>query len=219
MTTTRKQAMAATREALIDAGLAAFGAQGLDASLDGICDRAGFTRGAFYVHFRDRDDFLVAVMDRAGGEFLAALFEGGSLPATVERFVEAIASGAYPLTRKGGVRPHQLLEACARSPVVRGRYVSLIETSLEQLAQMIRRGDGLRSDVAAPELATLLMAAVIGAQTMIELDLPIDPPRLARAFLRLLATGASTKARASRRRGSGRTPGGPRAGGRAAPRR
>src|SRR5437762_11352292 len=96
----RRQAMAATREALIDAGMAAFGAEGLDASLDGICARAGYTRGAFYVHFRDRDDFLVAIMDRVGEEFLAALFapaeplksEPPSLTAIVVRFLEAIRS-------------------------------------------------------------------------------------------------------------------------------
>ena len=125
----RQEAKVATREALIDAGMAAFGAEGLDASLDGICARAGYTRGAFYVHFRDRDDFLVAIMDRVGEEFLAALFapaeplksEPPSLTAIVVRFLEAIRSGAYPLTHKGGVRPHQLLQACARSPVVRAR--------------------------------------------------------------------------------------------------
>ncbi|HZS37677.1 MAG TPA: TetR/AcrR family transcriptional regulator [Polyangia bacterium] len=233
MSKTRKQAMAATREALLHAGMAAFGAEGLDASLDGICRRAGFTRGAFYVHFRDRDDFLVAVMDRVGGAFLQAVFAGGNLPSTVERFVEAIASGAYPLTRKGGVRPHQLLEACARSPVIRARYVALIETSLRELAQMIRRGAELRADVPPSEIASLIMAAVIGAQTMIELGLPLDPPRLARAFMRLLsineasadapineaASGGSKRGRASRRRGSAPKRGGPRAGGRAAPRR
>ncbi len=44
-----------TRDALIQAGLELFTEQGLDVpSLDAICDRAGFTRGAFYVHFADR---------------------------------------------------------------------------------------------------------------------------------------------------------------------
>ena len=209
---TRKDAMALTREALIGAGITAFAAEGLDASLDGICERAGYTRGAFYVHFRDRDDFLVAVMDRVGELFLSALFQSGTLPATVERFVAAIASGEYPLTPAGGVRPHQLLEACARSPRVRERYVALIATSLEQLAAMVARGqagtpgDGargqataLRDDVAADETASLLMAIVIGAQTMMELGVPLDPPRLARAVLALLAPPtASGKPRATR---------------------
>ena len=202
MTRSRKDAMAATRKALIAAGIAAFGEEGLDASLDGICARAGYTRGAFYVHFRDRDDFLVAVMDQVGVAYLDALFAGGTLPATAARFVETIGSGAYPLTRPGGVRPHQLLEACARSPAVRARYVGLIELSLERLRALIG-GDreGLRHDVAAEDVAALLMAAVIGAQTMLELEVPLHPRRLARALLTLLApVGAPRRGRRRRAR-------------------
>src|SRR5437762_1712024 len=106
MSRTRKEAMVQTRNALIEAGMAAFAAEGLDASLDGICARAGYTRGAFYVHFEDRDDFLVAVMERVGATFLEGVFAGRSLPTTISRFVEAVVSGAYPLTAKSGVKPH-----------------------------------------------------------------------------------------------------------------
>ena len=66
--------MPQTREALIAAGIAAIGSEGLDASLDAICARAGFTRGAFYVHFQDRDDLLETVMERVGRLFLESLF-------------------------------------------------------------------------------------------------------------------------------------------------
>ena len=51
--------------------MALFAKHGLDGpSLDDICAHAGFTRGAFYVHFEDRDDFLVAVMDRVGRQIV-----------------------------------------------------------------------------------------------------------------------------------------------------
>ena len=54
-----------TREALLRAGMELFAEQGLDVpSLDALCARAGFTRGAFYVHFADREEFIVAVMER-----------------------------------------------------------------------------------------------------------------------------------------------------------
>src|SRR5262252_1452795 len=57
----RVASMQRTREALIQAGIELFAEKGLDApSLDEICDRAGYTRGAFYVHFADRDEFVVA---------------------------------------------------------------------------------------------------------------------------------------------------------------
>src|SRR4051812_40727719 len=64
---TREETKQRTREALVEAGIALFAEQGLDGpSLDAICERAGFTRGAFYVHFRDRDELLQAVMERVG---------------------------------------------------------------------------------------------------------------------------------------------------------
>src|SRR5215813_11962618 len=90
-----------TRDALIAAGLAAFAEHGLDVpSLDAICARAGFTRGAFYVHFKDRDDFVVAVMEHVLGGFLDAVIATGDdahdLEHTVERFAEAIAMAAGP---------------------------------------------------------------------------------------------------------------------------
>jgi AcrR family transcriptional regulator len=191
MARTREETAAETREALIRAGIAAFGKEGLDASLDGICARAGYTRGAFYVHFRDRDDFLVAVMERVGGDFLQALFAdgGGSLTSTVESFMKAIAAGAYPLMSPGGVQPHQLLQACARSAVVRERYVGLIELSLAQMRRMVKDGqaDELRTDVAPDEIARMLMAAVIGAGVMHELGIPIETRKLADGFMRLLS--------------------------------
>src|SRR6266545_822253 len=76
MSTTRALTKQKTREALIDAGLAL---------------------GAFYVHFPDRDAFLLAVMERVGGRFLDAVIGSGLRP-TIERFVASVASGLYPLT-------------------------------------------------------------------------------------------------------------------------
>jgi AcrR family transcriptional regulator len=185
----RMQKAAQTREALIAATIALVASDGLDVSLDAICARAGFTRGAFYVHFADRDDLLQTVMERVGRLFLEALFSGGTLTTTVRRFVEAVSGGSYPLTSPAGVKPHQLLAACARSEVVRARYLALIDQSLGQLKDQARRGQAVhevRDDVSPEQLALLLMCVVVGAQTLLELKLPLDAPRLAQTLLKLL---------------------------------
>ncbi|MBX3188068.1 MAG: TetR/AcrR family transcriptional regulator [Labilithrix sp.] len=192
-----------TREALVAAALSLFAEQGLDVpSLDAICDRAGYTRGAFYVHFKTREDILVAVMDHVGESFLASMFAtAGAIPTggkrfhfAVERFAQAVASGAYPLmstSSKGPlVRPHQLLDACARSPAVRERYRHLVELSVASVAQLVAadQHDGdLRPDVDASSVASMALALIIGAQTMSELGLPLDPGRIGAAVERLLA--------------------------------
>lgn len=56
---------AATRERLLDAArevLARDGIQG--ASVEHICERAGFTRGAFYSNFESKDDLVLAMFNR-----------------------------------------------------------------------------------------------------------------------------------------------------------
>jgi AcrR family transcriptional regulator len=202
----RERTKAETREALIRAGTDLFASEGLDVSLDAICERAGYTRGAFYVHFRDRDDLMVAVMDRVGVAFLdTVLMTGaGDLRAVVQRFLGAVASGGYPLMKKGGVRPHQLLDACARSPVIRRRYVALVADSIGRLTEVIvhsQDANTVRDDVPARDVAAIALAAIIGAQTMMELRVSpeaplIDPLRAGATMLTLLA------AKAPRRRGA-----------------
>lgn len=195
-----------TREALVRAALELFTEQGLDTpSLDAICDRAGYTRGAFYVHFADREELLVAVMDHVGEAFLASVFAGlsaddhrharkhGAIRTVAERFLRAVEAGTYPLMRAEGGRPmirmHQLLEACARSPVVRERYKGLVEASIASIAALA--GDDqharvVRGDVSRDDVGKLLLAVIIGAQTMGELGVAVDPARFTRAMLTLL---------------------------------
>ncbi len=192
----RAEAMARTREKLIQSGIELFGQKGLDApSLDEICDRAGYTRGAFYVHFDDRDEFLVACMGVVGARFLDAVIattgegDDGGLAITARRFVEAFASGSYPLSQPTGVRPHQLIDACARSPKIRETYVELVRAGIARLAHVVHADQAsskLRKDVGEEEAAVLLLALIIGAQTLWDLGVGVDVARLARTALRLL---------------------------------
>src|SRR5512139_3489083 len=119
----RDDAKRETREALIAAGISAFAEEGLDVpSLDSICARAGYTRGAFYVHFKDRDEFLVAVMSQLLASFLDAIIATGDaaldLQKTIDTCVGSVTSGAFPIA--GSVQFHQTLAACARSATIRG---------------------------------------------------------------------------------------------------
>jgi len=186
----REETKQKTREALIEAALESFAREGLDASLDGICERAGFTRGAFYVHFADREELLVAVMDHVGEKFLASVFAGltgaepGSLRTVAERFLTAVSDGSYPLLAKGRpmVKMHQLLDACARSPKVRERYRGLVEMSIASLAGL------MPNEPNGVAIGQLLLATIIGAQTMSELGVELDIAVLGAQALRLLHT-------------------------------
>ncbi len=196
--------MQRTREALLEAALAMFADHGLDVSLDAICDHAGFTRGAFYVHFADREALLVAVMDHVGRTFLGSVFAGatdggagdastGAVRAVIERFLTAVEGGTYPLLSRRGARPavpmSQLLEACGRSVAVRARYAALVDASISALEGLVKRDQAagvLREGASGEDLAKLLLAIIVGAQTMAEIGVSIDASRLAGAVLALV---------------------------------
>jgi AcrR family transcriptional regulator len=180
---TRRQTKERTRKRLLSSAILLFSRKGIDRpSLDEICHEAGVTRGAFYVHFKDRDDLLAAVMDDVGRAFLESFFggAGGTLP-LASAFASAMESGTYPLTRRGGVRPHQLLDACARSKLIRQRYTTLVRDAIERLRERMsaeQAAGALREDLDAGAVSVLLLMLAIGAHTMVDLDLELDPPSL-----------------------------------------
>ncbi|HEX5829034.1 MAG TPA: TetR family transcriptional regulator [Candidatus Limnocylindrales bacterium] len=118
----------ATRQRVLDAARVAFAEKGVfGATIEDICDAGGFTRGAVYSSFADKDDVLNAVIEREHEALLAHIT--GSI-GLVEREVAAAGS----------------LEAAATSLVNRivrtiplDRQVTLIATELEIMA--VRRPD------------------------------------------------------------------------------
>ena len=69
-----------TRERMLDAAgvvLAREGIQG--ASVEHICEQAGYTRGAFYSNFSNKDDLVMALFEREREQMLARMREAADL--------------------------------------------------------------------------------------------------------------------------------------------
>jgi TetR/AcrR family transcriptional regulator, transcriptional repressor for nem operon len=188
----REVSKAETREALITAGIAVFAEQGLDApSLDSICARAGFTRGAFYVHFKDRDDLLLAVMEKIFSSFLDAIIATGDaaldLRLTIEAFTAATVQGAFPL--QGAVPFHRFLAACARSDRIRERFVAVLREAVQRVTVAVQEGQEagtVRRDVDPEHVASLLTAIALGLQAVVEVKYPVDVDAAKGGLLKLL---------------------------------
>jgi AcrR family transcriptional regulator len=189
-----------TRAALIAAGAELFAQEGLDApSLDAICARAGFTRGAFYVHFQGREDFIVAVMVAATGSFIDAILsvrgEAVDLQHIVAGFAAAVSGESFPVF--GKVPLHQVLTACARSRVLRERYREIVSETRDRLAESVRAGQKqrrIRGDVDPFHTAGLLLAIAIGVGAVRELGVSFDAPEHAVTVLKLLKPEESREA-------------------------
>ncbi len=184
-----------TREALIAAATAELAEKGIEAaSLNAICDRAGYTRGAFYVHFRDRDDLVAAVVERVLGKFQEALFPPGpeapDLGATIAQFVGAVVTGVPEAVGTAHWQFHHTLAACAGSDDLRKRYNALQYTALDRLTASAEAGQHakkVRSDVEPRTLAEILLVLTLGVSAAIELGLEIDLGAGGAALGKLLA--------------------------------
>lgn len=76
MTTPATRSRENTRARLLDAAAQVFAEVGLDgASVEAVCERAGFTRGAFYSNFESKDELFLDLAARVGEIRLTAVRE------------------------------------------------------------------------------------------------------------------------------------------------
>jgi AcrR family transcriptional regulator len=131
--TTPTRRRAETRARLLDAALAVLGEQGLArSSVESVCERAGFTRGAFYSNFATMDDVVAALYSA----------QASSL---VER-VEARLSGGLPGTDVEQVVAHVLEVLPADRPwhAVRTEFTAQALRNPEAAATLAARRAELR---------------------------------------------------------------------------
>jgi AcrR family transcriptional regulator len=190
----RAETKQATHAALIAAGIEEFSEHGLDASLDAICARAKLTRGAFYVHFADRDSFIVAVMNHLLGGFITELTGRGAELGSVERGIRlffAAAEARHPVVHAGrGLRFYHLMDACRRIPQVGETYRRLVATGRAQLAAGLATDQAAgrtRADLEPTAIADLVTVVVLGIVAALELEIPLDMPRLGDTALAVVA--------------------------------
>ena len=183
-----------TRAALIAAGLAEISSHGLDASLDAICARADLTRGAFYVHFSDREAFLVAVMNEVLGQFVSRLTSADltDLSSAIEAFFTAAIAGSPAVHDGGALRFHHLTEACLRSQAIGDTYRTIVLAGRDRLDQLIARDQKageVRAHVSSRALADTLVIAALGVAASSELGLKLDLKRVATVLTTLISAG------------------------------
>jgi AcrR family transcriptional regulator len=164
----------ATRQRVLDAAREVFAERGvIGGTVEDICDRAGFTRGAFYSNFADKDDVLQALVEREQARLLGHLETG---LAEAERELDAAPDFAAALG--------PLVDRILRS-VPMDRQLLLVQTELEIHA--IRM-----PDVARPLLASgvrfrdHIARYIAEAMDRHGLDLLVEPGAAADAVLAVM---------------------------------
>ena len=113
-----------TRERLLDAAFTVFAHHGIHgASIEAICEAAGFTRGAFYSNFSSKEELFLALAKRAIRRQLASL--------------ESIGQELRPDIVRGGAVDNDAIRAVLSVVVIDpgdARQWALMHTELELLA-------------------------------------------------------------------------------------
>jgi TetR/AcrR family transcriptional repressor of nem operon len=194
----REEAKQRTRHALMAAGLDAIIESGLDVSLAEICERAGYSRGAFYVHFRDRQEFLVAITEWMFSAIVDSLISDQNAPddlaVSAQRFTHALSTGQWPLIPRIRVAAVRLMDALSRWPEIRQAFDRFTAESIEKFEHGAKAGQKagfVRSDLDPHTIGAMLMITSMGAIILHNVGLSIDYQGQAETLLRLISPGGT----------------------------
>src|SRR5918994_6105633 len=160
----------ATRQKLLDAAAQVFAEEGLDAaSVEAICERAGFTRGAFYSNFDSKDELFLELAGRVAGarvdsvrERVTKLEREGDLHgaatdafAVVQEVLDVSGDDRLAILLMSEIRIHAL-----RDPQLGAAYLAQdaeMRASVAQIITDIGRAKTLRFRMPADQVARLML--------------------------------------------------------------
>jgi AcrR family transcriptional regulator len=159
-----------TRQRLLDAAAQVFAEVGLDAaSVEAVCERAGFTRGAFYSNFDSKNELFLELSARVARERVdavtarvAALEEEGAFDVVpgaavqlVQQVMDVSSDDRLGVLLMAEIRMHAL-----RDPQLAAAYLAQeaeVLVSIAQIIEDISRAKGLELRLPADEAARIMM--------------------------------------------------------------
>lgn len=180
-----------TRAALLGAALETFAEHGFHATtIEQICDRAGYTRGAYYSNFASKEELFLALFDEHSERTVRRLAESiDALAAeeyTLVRLAE-LASRVEPDERDWYLVTTEFTLHAIRDPQaawVLARHDARLRAEIARGLTLVLRRAGRELTVDADRFARLLIALREGglAQSYVEPD-ALPPGSLERQFL------------------------------------
>ncbi|WP_082590407.1 TetR/AcrR family transcriptional regulator [Phycicoccus sp. Soil748] len=197
----------ATRARLMAAAEEVFAERGFHgASVEDLCERADFTRGAFYSNFASKDELLLELYAQHAARLHARVAEVAETPGlSLEQVLEAVFD-VWTDDPEARRRWHLLTSEFAlhalRDDQARVAWANLQRTLREELAEVVDRiaqAQHLRPVVASTELVRLIGIVLHGGLEQHLLDPEAVPPgSLERSFLPLLVRAAADGTAADR---------------------
>ncbi|MET0132974.1 MAG: TetR/AcrR family transcriptional regulator [Kibdelosporangium sp.] len=175
---TRAESQARTRDLLVATARGLFLRDGYHAtSLEKVADEAGFSKGAVYSNFRNKDELCLAVLDAIhADELTKALAEVG----TANSFDEGIAGFQTWAERMIGDEGWTTLEVefaiqARRDPKLRAELASRDKAIRDAISNVVAsRADHLAMDPHDLATALLSLGIGLGMQRVIDPTIPVD---------------------------------------------
>ena len=203
---TRAEKQASTRTALLAAAAEAFTRVGYEAAtVEGITEAAGFSRGAFYSNFASKDELFLTLIEAridTSLQDLAAAFQQGATPAERIRSGGDFLDSLVAKDRQWCLLYMEFWSRAVRDPKLRRRFAQQYEAWRAGIAEMIAsqsRELGIELDAPPRELASALIALSEGhvLQRLIE-PKSFDDGFFTQVLLRFFARLAPEKVPATR---------------------
>lgn len=162
-----------TRARLLEGALEVFAERGFHgASVEDICDRAGFTRGAFYSNFGSKDELVLALFqattDRLIEQISALLPELANQPVTLLDAVLGLLDEAAPDQRQWHLISTEFTLHALRDPDAAralNKQREMFRSRLTQLVEEIAAANGLEFSVPPEQFVRLVIALHEGARS------------------------------------------------------
>ncbi|MEU7013935.1 TetR/AcrR family transcriptional regulator [Streptomyces sp. NPDC046385] len=180
-----------TRAALLKAALEIFAEHGFHAaSIEQICERAGYTRGAYYSNFASKEELFLALFDEHSEHIVRRLAESvdalGPDDYTLEQVAE-LASRVEPDERDWYLVSTEFTLHAIRDPQaawVLARHDARLRAEIARAIELVLRRSGRELTVDADRFARMVVALREGglAQSYVEPS-ALPPGTLERDFL------------------------------------
>lgn len=197
------ESRARTRTDLLDAAESVFAERGFHgATLEQVAERAGYTRGALYWNFKDKDDLFAAVVERRSDERLGAIEEHRRRAADSEAFLDALraadtAAGGAERARRWHLLAVEQLAYALRNPGAGKRIAAQerkINAAMGELAAAVYAERDLEPPLPQHQLGIVVHALDWGLRMQRQLNKDDVPGDLLYRVLDLLLSATSRSA-------------------------
>lgn len=150
-----------TRQAIFDTAIALFAKKGYDkVTIDDICEKVGVTKGAFYNHFKSKDQIILEEFMRMDEHYVKVAQDIADMESSAEK-LRVFNREAIKLMSDLGVTMMKVVYHSQIAPNMRRPYLTdgrrfLYKITNELIKEGQEKGE-IRDDIASEEMAVMLI--------------------------------------------------------------